>query len=85
MQDLANKSTLEVFDVESFTDLPTSDLGMETLVVDPDIRDIVQAVCQTKIDPWKIDHVANKGEGQIVLLHGELHDKAEGRSGVTYP
>lgn len=47
---------------------------MESLIIDPGNRDIVQAICHAQSHPWKIDSVSNKGEGQVALLHGRKYE-----------
>lgn len=46
---------------------------INTLVVPPSTRDLLQSLCQkfTSETTWSADFIEGKGEGSIVLLHGE--------------
>ena len=46
------------------------EIGIGNLVIDEVNRDIVEAVRHAQSHPWKIDHISNKDEGQVALLHG---------------
>ena len=43
---------------------------MKSLVLEDSNMEILQAICQAHDHAWKIEFIENKGEGQIVLLHG---------------
>ena len=60
---------LELFYVDTLQEMK-SEISMRNLVIDQETQDILQAACHTLSNPWRIDYVSNKGEGQVVLLHG---------------
>lgn len=61
--------TWKVFNDERLEELKETN-SMDTLVIDEVNRDIVEAVCRSQSQHWKIDSISNKGEGQVALLHG---------------
>ena len=61
---------LGLFHIDKLTEIK-ADNNMESLIIDPGNRDIVQAICHAQSHPWKIDSVSSKGEGQVALLHGK--------------
>ncbi|KAL8792172.1 MAG: hypothetical protein Q9195_005268 [Heterodermia aff. obscurata] len=64
-----NDKTWRLFHIDELTEMK-SESNMESLIIDPGNRDIVQAICHAQSHPWKIDSVSSKGEGQVALLHG---------------
>ena len=64
-----NDKTWRILNVEDISDPPPS-TAMENLFIDPINRNIIQAVTYAQSHPFQIDSVQNKGEGQVVLLHG---------------
>ena len=61
---------LGLFKIDDLTEM-NADSNMESLIIDPGNRDIVEAICHAQSHPWKIDNVSSKGEGQVALLHGK--------------
>lgn len=61
--------TWKLFNVEWLEELKETN-SMDILVIDEVNRNIVEAVCRSQSQPWKIDSISNKGEGQVALLHG---------------
>lgn len=57
--------------VDRISDVKWNDLAFEHLVIDPDSKDLVQALVGTKIASDKgTDIIVGKGNGLLVLLHG---------------
>lgn len=66
---------------------------MRSLVLEDGNMEILQAVCQAHELSWKIEFIEDKGEGQIILLHGppgvgktytvESFSEASGRPLIT--
>ncbi|KAL8743462.1 MAG: hypothetical protein Q9190_004194 [Brigantiaea leucoxantha] len=59
----------KLFCVEWLQEIEAS-MAMDSLIIDPVNREIIQAVCYTQLRPLQLDRAHNKGEGQVVLLHG---------------
>lgn len=59
----------KIFYVESLKEI-NQESNMDSLIIDETNRNIVESVCHTQDSPWRMDTVANKGEGQVALLHG---------------
>ena len=64
-----NDKTWKTFNVERLSDIEPSS-SMEGLFIDPVNEAIIQAITDSHYHPFKLDVVQNKGEGQVVLLHG---------------
>ncbi|KAL8687493.1 MAG: hypothetical protein Q9218_006349 [Villophora microphyllina] len=65
---LQNK-TWNYLNIENLADVK-SEASMDNVIIDQANRDVVQAVCHANSNPCKIDYISNKGQGQVVLLHG---------------
>ncbi|KAL9040175.1 MAG: hypothetical protein Q9214_004591 [Letrouitia sp. 1 TL-2023] len=59
----------KVFCVEWLHEIQIT-MAMDSLIIDPINRNIVQAITYAQSYPFQVDHAHNKGEGQVVLLHG---------------
>lgn len=46
--------------------------AINRLVLDNSNKKLIQAACEVDDIPWRVDEVDNKGEGQIIMLHGLL-------------
>ena len=62
--------TYKLFNIENLSEV-NFQVNMDSLIIDQGNRDIVQAICHANSQPWKIDDVSSKGEGQVALLHGK--------------
>jgi flagellar biosynthesis GTPase FlhF len=60
-------------EIEGFSEATFKTNLMETLVVPPATRQLLQSLCRkfTSGRTWSADFVEGKGEGSIVLLHGK--------------
>ncbi|KAI9655727.1 MAG: hypothetical protein M1821_005162 [Bathelium mastoideum] len=56
--------------IDNLADIQSQEEVMRSLVLEDSNMEILQAVCQAHDHAWKIEFIENKGEGQIVLLHG---------------
>ena len=61
--------TWKTFNVEWLSEIVPSK-SMESLFIDPVNEAIIQAITYIHYHPFQLDTVQNKGEGQVVLLHG---------------
>ena len=60
----------EIFKIDDLTEIDVRTQRMQNLVLEDKNQEIIQAMSHSQRNAWKIDFVENKGEGQIVLLHG---------------
>jgi SpoVK/Ycf46/Vps4 family AAA+-type ATPase len=65
------RDTLVNLNVDLITDISWNKQAFEDLVVDSDIKEMVQAVVMKQLAAQKsTDVISNKGNGLIILLHG---------------